>query len=73
VRIYKEKDYIVISPAVLDKPNAQIVSGNRLNAMVAEGELKESDQIYHTNMVATVKEKRELELKEAGTEVPNDR
>jgi hypothetical protein len=68
MRIYKETDYIVISPAVLDKPNAQIVSGNRLNDMVANGELKDGDQIYHTNMVATVKEKKELILQEVGTE-----
>jgi len=68
MRIYKEKDYIVISPAVLDGPNAKIVSGNRLNDMVAEGELKDGDRIYHTNLVATVKEKRELVLQEVGTE-----
>jgi proline racemase len=68
VRIYKEKDYIVISPAVLDKPNAQIVSGERLNSMVAEGKLKDGDCIYHTSLVATVKEKRELVLQEVGTE-----
>ena len=73
MRIYKEKDYIVISPAVLDKPNARIVSGNRLNEMVAKSELKDGDQIYHTNMVATVKEKKELILQEVGTEGPNDR
>jgi hypothetical protein len=65
MRIYKEKDYIVISPAVLDGPNAKIVSGNRLNDMVAEGELKDGDRIYHTNLVATVKGKRELVLQEA--------
>ena len=68
MRIYKEKDYIVISPDVLDKPNAQIVSGTRLNYMVANGELKDGDRIYHTNMVATVKEKKELILQEVGTE-----
>jgi hypothetical protein len=71
MRIYKEKEYIVYSPAVTEGPNARIVSGNRLNDMVAGGELKDGDRIYHTNLVATVKEKRELVLQEAGTEGPD--